>query len=87
MDVKGNEMSTLAFRQAITGRRDGSFCASSPDREIEAEFRRAHRIIQKLARLVRHYGYAEEMPNLRTAERLNIIGKPRRKTVKAKKRN
>lgn len=38
-----------------------------------AELKHAHRIIGKLAKLVRHYGYKEELPPLRTAERQAIL--------------
>lgn len=39
------------------------------------ELLQAHYIIRKLAKLVRYYGYKEEMPKLRTKERAAILGK------------
>jgi hypothetical protein len=43
-------------------------------RNFKMSFVHADRIIRKLARLVAHYGYKEEMPNLRSRERKSFLG-------------
>jgi len=40
---------------------------------VRDELRRANGIIRKLAKLVRYYGYKEEMPPLRNKERAAIL--------------
>lgn len=47
--------------------------ASAPD--LHAELKKANTVIRKLAKLVRHYGYKDEMPALRNEERATAIAK------------
>ncbi len=44
--------------------------------QLRAELRKANRIIAGLARLVRHYGYKDEMPDLRTRQRSLLLKAP-----------
>ena len=56
------------------------FCLKDAAPDLYKELRKAHKIIVKLSRLVKHYGYSKEIPNIRKKERIAALYKATNKS-------